>query len=247
MADLFRRAPSTLYPVKVDSFIALAKGSSQAPVIEGFFEAGAGPENYTLDVTSAAISLSGQSVQATVGLGVVEGALLLAGSLQSASVDVPVFTQSLGLQAGEVTFSAGFVLEIGFSQIELRGGEIEFSSSNAPSEQSVGGGSVSQQKRKKKYRVNGRDYEEHSLELVQALQEALSAEKEAPEQPKRSVVKVKKGTPVYRVEFPDYPKFEAQMHEARWVGNYEVYQLMREMLERQRELDEEEAIFALLH
>jgi hypothetical protein len=83
--------------------------------------------------------------------------------------------------------------------------------------------------------------------LVQALQEALRAEKESPEQPKRVAIKVAKGVPVYRVEFPEYPKFEAKMMEFRWQGNSEVARLMRDMLERQREIDEEEAIIALLH
>lgn len=107
----------------------------------------------------------------------------------------------------------------------------------------VGAGAA---KKKRKYRVNGRDYDEHSPELVQALQEALRTEKEAPEQQKRPVVRIKKGTPVYRVEFPEYPKFEARMQEFR-SSNYEMYALMRGMLERQREQDEEEAIIALLH
>ncbi len=109
-----------------------------------------------------------------------------------------------------------------------------------------GAGSISG-KKKRKYRVNGKDYDEHSPELVKALQEALNEEKESPKQPKKSVIKIAKGVPVYRVEFPEYPRFEAKMQEVKWQGNYEVASLMREMLQRQRDRDEEEAIIALLH
>ncbi len=100
-------------------------------------------------------------------------------------------------------------------------------------------------KRRKKYRFNGKYYDADSEELALALQEALEAEKEEPR--KKQVIRIAKGVPVYRVKYPEYPKFEAMMQELKYQGEYELARKMLELMERQREIDEEEAIFALLH
>ena len=114
----------------------------------------------------------------------------------------------------------------------------------APPAVMVGAGQAG--RKRKKYRIDGKDYDEESPELVKALQEALREEVEEPVK-KRVVTRIAKGVPVYRVEFPEYPKFEAKIQEFRYNGHYEIAQLAREMLQRQRDNDEEDAIIALIH
>lgn len=76
-------------------------------------------------------------------------------------------------------------------------------------------------------------------ELEKELEEEVKA-------PKR-VTRIAKGVPVYRVEFPEYPTFEAKMWEFKYQGDDDTAKVMKEMLARQRDRDEEEAIIALLH
>ena len=76
--------------------------------------------------------------------------------------------------------------------------------------------------------------------VIKELTKLLKAEK-------RKVIKVAKGTPIYRVEFPEYPRFEAKMHEFEANNDHAIAEVMRGMLKRQREQDDEEALYALIH